>query len=422
MGSGAGAQAGAPDPERAHACFEEARALAERDGGALWGKPLGGPLLFVEPGSRAAAGSIADAGGVLTPCREVFCGTLPADLPLANTALEWSGRYWTMVLWPLPEKAPDRMRLLGHEMFHRLQRDLGLVASSPPNAHLDRKDGRIWMRLEMRALAVALSEEERRELAVEDALVFRALRARLFPGAAEEEEALERNEGMAEYTGLRLCGLSGEEQRVHAAARLRGEEQNRTFARSFAYATGPAYGLLLDGCAPDWRAAVKEGRGPAVLLAELHALPGDAELLEEAQMRCGDHGGEEVQKEEERRETERVAREERARQRFFEGPVLVLPLTEAVQYSFDPYQVETLDERLSLYRHVQVTDAFGSLEATEEVLLVREEGRPRELRVALPDRHDVPASLGEGVTLSLAAGQVLERGERPDEWRAVPRR
>jgi hypothetical protein len=57
----------------------------------------------------------------------------------------------------------------------------------------------------MRALAEALSHDgDGRRAAIRDALDFRARRRALFPGAAEEEDALERNEGMAEYTGLVL--------------------------------------------------------------------------------------------------------------------------------------------------------------------------------------------------------------------------
>ena len=40
------------DLELAKTYFAEARQLAERDGGRLWGKSLAGLLLFVEPRTR----------------------------------------------------------------------------------------------------------------------------------------------------------------------------------------------------------------------------------------------------------------------------------------------------------------------------------------------------------------------------------
>jgi hypothetical protein len=60
--------------------------------------------------------------------------------------------------------------------------------------------------LEWRALSRALqasTDEERREAAA-DAVLFRAERYRLFPGAQAQEQALELNEGLAEYTGVRV--------------------------------------------------------------------------------------------------------------------------------------------------------------------------------------------------------------------------
>ena len=83
--------------------------------------------------------------------------------------------------------------------------------------------------------------------------VFRQERRRLFPKAAAAENALELNEGLAEYTGARL-GLRLPEQRLaYATYALARQLDAPSFVRSFAYASGPAYGLLLDEALPDWR-------------------------------------------------------------------------------------------------------------------------------------------------------------------------
>ena len=63
------AQAQSPasiDPVNAAAAFAEAEKLSAKDDGRLWGKALYGPMLFVEPESRAVVGNEADAGGLLT--------------------------------------------------------------------------------------------------------------------------------------------------------------------------------------------------------------------------------------------------------------------------------------------------------------------------------------------------------------------
>jgi hypothetical protein len=86
-----------------------------------------------------------------------------------------------------------------HELFHRIQPQLGLFVPDLPNEHLDTPDGRYWMQLEWKALSRALdSSGEIRLTAVRDALAFRAARRGRFAGAAESERVLEINEGLAQ--------------------------------------------------------------------------------------------------------------------------------------------------------------------------------------------------------------------------------
>ena len=89
-----------------------------------------------------------------------------------------------------------------HELFHRIQPDLGLITLSGQNAHLDTVEGRVWLRLEWRALARALGQSgEDRKRAVSDAVAFRLTRRSQFANAAENERVEEIREGLAQYTG-----------------------------------------------------------------------------------------------------------------------------------------------------------------------------------------------------------------------------
>src|SRR5262245_14001357 len=208
MSSRVAAAESAIDVQRARQYFEEARTLAQKDAGKLWGQSLAGPLLFADRKSRQVVANQRDGEGLLRADGEVFVGRLPDRLPFANTTVTWAGVKWTMVVWPPYEDTTERGALLMHESWHRIQDRLGLPASGPSNKHLDTMDGRLWLQLEWRALAAALAGEgERRRSAIEDALVFRAHRRGLFKSAAEEERSLEMHEGLAEYTGVRLCGL-----------------------------------------------------------------------------------------------------------------------------------------------------------------------------------------------------------------------
>lgn len=246
--------------------FGEAKAISDKDSGALWNVPLCGPILFVDPGTRQGVANQADQEGKLDSVDGVFAGTVPAAVGVANTAATWAGVEWTMVMWPVPQYKSPRVRLILHECFHRVQKKIGLAAGDSMNSHLDSLDGRIWLQMEWRALEHALwqhDEQRRRDIA--DALYFRNFRRSLFPDAAARENALEMNEGMAEYTGVKLSVTSPDEFAVVAASSL-GSAPTRTqsYARSFAYTSGPAYGALLDFANPEWR----KGLTPATNLGE----------------------------------------------------------------------------------------------------------------------------------------------------------
>ena len=92
--------------------------------------------------------------------------------------------------------------------------------------------------------------------------MFRQERYRRFRGAAADEAALETNEGIPEYTGVRLGLATPQERIAYAVYDLSFFVEAPTFVRSFAYATGPAYGLLLDQADPDWKAKLGD-RSPA---------------------------------------------------------------------------------------------------------------------------------------------------------------
>ncbi|ULT23417.1 hypothetical protein KUH03_30125 [Sphingobacterium sp. E70] len=65
---------------------------------------------------------------------------------------------------PLPEHRDDRINLLAHESFHRIQPELGFKLNNANNNHLDEKDGRISLRLEFEALKKALASSDKKEI------------------------------------------------------------------------------------------------------------------------------------------------------------------------------------------------------------------------------------------------------------------
>src|SRR6266849_281732 len=101
--------------------FEQLQETSAHDAGKLWGKAIYGPLFFVDRETRQVVANQPDAAGVLKPMDGVFVGSFPKEKNIANSAIDWAGVHWTMVMWPVPEWRQARERLLLHECFHRIQ-------------------------------------------------------------------------------------------------------------------------------------------------------------------------------------------------------------------------------------------------------------------------------------------------------------
>lgn len=401
------------DLKLARQYFEEAQAVCARDQGRLWGVSLAGPMLFVDPGTRQVVANQSDREGQLTPEAGVWVGRLPENLNIANTATPWAGVTWTMVRWPLPEDGTARVRLMIHELWHRAQAGLGFPMSNPANAHLDALEGRIWLQLEWRALGRALTSAgaERRQ-AIQDALTFRAYRRQLFPQARSEECELEMNEGLAEYTGVKLASTTEQKARELAARGLADAARNPSFVRSFAYATGPAYGLLLDEAAPTWRKALKPSDDLGALLATALALELPANLRTAAEERAMSYEGQALRAAETERENERQKRLAEYRARFFERPVLIIPLRK-MNVQFDPRNLQPLEGRGTVYPTMRVSDVWGVLTVSGGALL---NSSWTEIRVPAPAHPEARPLRGQGWTLELNPGWQLAPAERRGDF------
>jgi hypothetical protein len=329
------------------------RAANEGDqwtGERLWGVSLCGRLLLVDGRSRTTLATQQDPDGKFENKEGIFLGKLPADLLIADTSVHWGGEEWAMVSLPLPTDQFQRIRLLAHESFHRVQPALGLRASDAVSAHLDSESGRLWLRLELRALAEALRTEGAiSRKAAKDALLFRAARQRLNPGSERLEAALEVQEGLAEYTGTVVAlGKSGESP-ARVARAVEDFEDHRAFARSFAYATGPALGLLLDRFGGSWRKSMRIDTNLASLLGKALSFRAGVDVVKEAESRARRYGFQAVSEDEHSRAARTQALLASYRTRFLDGPILEFPKTEELRRSFNPNNLVPLGESGTVY-------------------------------------------------------------------------
>lgn len=397
---------------RAERYFREVEEMCARDNGSLWGVKLAGPILLVDTVTRAIYANQADANGRLKREGGIYTGTLPQDQPIANTSVEWSGVKWAMIMWPLPEERRTRLQLVAHELFHRVQERLKLTANNPENQHLDKLEGRIWLRLEWRALEHAVYEEgEARRRALTDALMFRAQRRSLFPESATTEDLLELNEGLAEYTGMKVSARTPGELTASVIYNLRQGHFRPSYVRSFAYITGPAYGYLLDSTGRDWRKQLlaDDKKRP---LTELLSQAFGVKATGEAAARAEQYDGDEIFAAENQRDTRRRELTTKYRAQLVDGPVLTLPITDNLKYSFNPNTLASLDGVGTVYPTLSASDDWGVLTVTDGALLTRAGDQISGIRVAA--RHTVNGRIieGQGWKLELNEGWTIVPGTR----------
>jgi hypothetical protein len=341
-------------------------------------------------------------------------GPRPRLLGLVNAPVQWGGATWGAYRWDDVANATPRhrMEILLHELFHGVQPRLGLMAPALAPEHLDAADGRYWLRLEWRALARALRESgEQRDLAVRDALAFRGARRALYPASGENERAQEITEGLAAYTGTVLAAQSPADAIVGALELLANAEAAESFVRTFAYVSGPAYGLLLDASSPGWTRRVRSTDDLGTLAMRAFSV----QPAPDATASATRYGGAEIRAVEEQRDRERRERLAELRRRFVEGPVLLLP-GGGSGMSDSRGAVVLPDVGTVYFGSFRASGSWGTLEA-EKGVLVASDGRSR--RVSAPVRRDDVTFSGDGWTFKAAAGWVIREGSRRGDYEVV---
>ena len=338
----------------------------------------------------------------------------PPVVGLVNGPVTWGGVTWAAYAWDdlVNRTAQSRNEVLLHELFHGVQPRLGLLVPDPKNEHLDALDGRYWLQLEWRALARALrASGGQRDAAVRDALAFRQARRRIYPAAAENERALEINEGTASYAGTVLAASSRADATASALDILMGFEKGESFVRTFAYASGAAYGLLLDEASPGWQRALRSSDDLGILLMNALAV----QPANEAAGAAAAYGGVALRAAEQQREQLRQDRINELRLRFVDGPVLVVP-GGGGGYT-DSRGATVIPGSGTVFFHTyRISGDWGTLEAEKGVLLASD-GRSR--RVPAPVRRDDGTFSGDGWTFKAAPGWVVREGARRGDYEVV---
>jgi len=387
-------------PEVAKRYFEEATKLCERDAGRLWGVSLCGPMVIVDQATGTRATSQPEPPG-----------PVPRLQGFVDGPVMWGGVRWFSFPLSMLATTTDEVRQQNmiHGLFHRIQPELGLMAESGFNEHLDTLEGRVWIQLEWRALRRAVeSSGNARTAAIADALAFRRERRRRFPGAADNERREEIGEGLASYTGVAAWASSPADARRAAAAALAGGELQTAFVGNFEAHSGPGYGVLLDDLLPGWRRQVRNTSDLGDLLASAINRPPTADL----NAAVARYDGAALRKVEEARDRAQQVRVAELRRRFVDGPVLTMPGTGSGT-SDTTGSVGIAGVGTVLFRNFTLSAQWGRLNANDGVL--RAEGGAT---VSVPVTGPLEGTTlrGDGWTATLNPGWVVRPAARPGSF------
>ena len=244
---------------------------------------------------------------------------------------------------------------------------------------------------------------------------FRLHRRSLFKGSELKENPLELNEGLAEYTGFKLSGLPDAEQKRLMLKHLETYPTFLgTFIRSFAYLSGPAYGVLLDQHVPGWLRKLKPDDDLAFFLASCSIKTGaepEAALKERAKR----YDGEKLWSAESTREESRRQKVAAFRQLLVDGPVLVIPLGKQ-QMSFNPSVLVPIEGMGTVYPTITLISSWGKLEVHKAALITADF---KKAYVSAPTKTEDKLLSGDGWELRVEPGWKAVAGERKGDWKLV---
>ncbi len=396
--------------------FDEIK-VATKKGNQIWSSNLYGPILFVNPSTRQLYSNYPDSAGILKEDGKIYYGNLPTAVNIANTSLNWSGRRWAMIMLPLPINKFDRVNLLAHELFHKAQPSLGFQLFNTENNHLDQKDGRTYLRLELEALRKAVNARTPFEikLYLTDALIFRKHRYSIYPGADTTENALELNEGLAEYTGFIISGRNKKQSILHFNRSLTDFLSNPTFVRSFAYQTTPVYGYLLHYTQKDWNKNVTLKTNLTDYFIKALNISLNSDLTKSLETSLSKYNGQVIIAEETAREVKIKKIIAEYKNKFIEQPHFEIQFDQ-MNVSFDPRNIMPIEDKGTVYPNIRVSDKWGILTVTNGALMSPNWDK---ISISVPAKNYDKNISGDGWTLILNDGYTIIKEESNGNYKVI---
>lgn len=383
----------------------------------LWNKNLYGSILLVDPKTRQLFANEPDTAGILKHDGSIYTGILPNKINIANTSINWGGKRWAMIMLPLPQNKQDRINLLAHELFHSAQPSLGFTLNNPENNHLDQKDGRIYLRLELEALQKAIQSTSEKELQqhLANALIFRKYRYTLYNGSNTTENELELNEGIAEFTGIIVSGRNKAQTKAFFIKEINNFFTNPTFVRSFAYQTIPVYGYLLYNKDQNWNKKITAKTDLANYFAKAFNLNLPANFKKAVERISNQYNGRKIIQEETEREEKNKKLIAEYKLKFIEQPHFEIRFVK-MSVSFDPRNIMPIEDKGTIYPNIRVTDVWGILTVENGALMSQNWDK---ISITNPVKTEDKKIIGDGWTLELTDAYTIEKDSTSGNYKLI---
>ena len=381
----------------------------------LWDRDLYGAILLIDTETSEIFANETDTANILQPFGNIYKGILPDNVNIANTAMDWGGKRWAMIMLPLPQDKFERIDLLAHELFHSVQPELELDVNYSENIHLDQKDARIYLRLELEAITMALKSSSEKEMYnhLTNALTFRKYRNYIFPETDIDENYLELLEGTATYTGLIISGRNNKQATNHLVNSINDFYSNPTYIRSFAYYTTPAYGYLLQNKNGGWNKEITSETNLTEYFINAFNINIPIDIKKTVDEIFDIYNGKTILQEETDREEKIQKIVADYIQKFIDLPHFELEFGQ-MSISFDPRNIMPLEDKGTVYQTITVIDNWGTLNVENGALMSPNWDK---ITITNPLKTEGNIITGEGWTLELTNDYTIEKEETTENFK-----
>jgi hypothetical protein len=348
-------------PEKAGKYFSEVEKFCNKDNARLWGKNLYGPIMFIDRPTRKIFANQPDKEGNLKGKDGVFTGVYPKELIINNRDIAFGGTIFAMAPLPGKESSTEIIYRAIHSLFHCYQKAKNLEPGNLNTRHMDEKNGRLWLKLEWRALRNAInSEGDLRQQAIRDALIFRGARRELNPQFINVENKFEDYEGLATLTFITFCADTAGETERRLTENLDRYYKYQSYGRNYGFIHGALYGYLAQAKGFDFSIINSDSVDLANVVRNLYNIQLPAICRDVAGSIALSYDIESIYKEEDQRLTDIKERIHKEISVFTEKPVVYLEL-ESPYFDFEPEDIRSLDTLGTVYRAIRVSDNWGKL-------------------------------------------------------------